>query len=158
MKDYGSHGQAIALSVFLTLLSTLLGCRTGPEANSGEDAYRNMAIEAPVGSFIYDDFAGPEGDATDWRRFELAKPTEVIVTVVFENEKAEATVGIYDTYGMSITEDYKRAADSARMTLKGVAPQGTVFVKVAAGKTRYRSNYTMTIKLGKSMYVPPRPF
>ena len=141
-------GLAVAMS----------GCRTGPEQNSGEDAYRNVAVEAPIGSFIYDDFAGPEGDMTDWRRFELDKPTEVILTVVVENEKAEAAVGLYNTYGEPIAEDYKRAADSARLTVKGVAPRGTVFVKIAAGQTRYRSNYTMTIKLGKSMFVPPRPF
>lgn len=152
--------RTLSLLVGALLVHALLimGCRTSPEANSGEDGYRHMALEAPVGSFIYDDFAGPEGDATDWRRFVLEKPTEIIVTVVFETEKTEAALGIYDKYGMPITEDYKRASDSARVTIKGVAPAGVVFIKIAAGQTRYRSNYTLTIKLGKSMYVPPRPF
>lgn len=150
--------KSMTLALAMGVALALTGCRGGPEKNSGEDAYRHIATEAPVGSFIYDDFAGPEGDTTDWRQFQLEKPTEVILTVVLENEKAEASVGLYNTYGEPIAEDYKRAADSARLTVKGVAPKGTVFIKIAAGQTRYRSNYTMTVKLGKSMYVPPRPF
>ena len=148
---------ALLLALGWFSISTL-GCKRGPESNSGEDGYRHVAVEAQLDSFIYDDFAGPEGDNTDWRRFELKSPTEVILTVVVENEKAEVSVGLYDTYGQVLAQDYKRAADSARITVKGEAPAGTVFVKVAAGKTRYRSNYTMNIKLGESRFVPLRPF
>ncbi len=146
--------------LFLTalLVAGAFGCRSHPESNSGEDAYRNQAVETEIGTWVIDDFSGPNSDSTDWRSFKIDKPAEIIIEVVFENQLTEAAVGLYDKYGMTVAEDYKRASDSARLTVKGAVPAGLNFVKVAAGKRRFRSNYNLRIKMGKSMYVPPRPF
>ena len=51
MNKQWRKDEAVVCAV-LVLTSPLFGVSKGPEANSGEDAYRNMALEAPIGSFI----------------------------------------------------------------------------------------------------------
>ncbi|GMV43397.1 MAG: hypothetical protein AMXMBFR64_51130 [Myxococcales bacterium] len=146
------------LAALASLLLILAGCATGPEASSGPDAWRNEATEVELDLWITDDFDGPNGDATDWKTFKIDAPTDVTVTVVFEDDGVEANIGLYDRYGMPIAEDKKRKSDNSRMVLKGSLPAGMNFVKVAAASSRDRSNYTIQITADAPAYRPLRPF
>lgn len=147
------HAALAALAIAL-----LAGCATGPEANSSPDGYRDEATEIPLDKWITDDFDGPAGDTSDWKTFKIEAPTDVTMTVVFEDEAVEANIGLYDRYGMPIAEDRKRKSDNSRMVLKGSVPQGMNFVKVAAASSRDRSNYTIQVSAEAVEYRPPRPF
>lgn len=142
----------------LALGSLVAACATGPESSSGPDAYRNEATEIPLDKWITDDVDGPAGDSTDWKTFKVGAPTDVTVTVVFEDDAVEADIGLYDRYGMPVAEDRKRKSDNSRMVLKGSLPPGMNFVKVAAVSTRDRTNYTIQVSAAEVEYRPPRPF
>jgi hypothetical protein len=140
------------------VLALLTACSGGPESNSGPDAFRHEAVEVAIEKWITDDIDGSSGDTTDWMTFKIEATTAVVVTVVFEEDKVEAEVGLYDRYGMPVAEDSKRKSDNSRIILKGELPQGMNFVRVAAANTRERSNYTLQISAEQVESRPLRPF
>ena len=147
---------ALAAATLAAIFSA--SCAPGPEESSSPDAYRHEATEIPLEKWITDDFDGSSGDTTDWKSFKLEQPTDVVITVVFEEDKVEAEVGLYDRYGMPVAEDRKRKSDNSRIILKGALPQGLNFVRVAAESSRDRSNYTLQVSAAPVEVRPPRPF
>lgn len=148
----------IGLLIGLPLGLLAAGCASGPESASGPDAFRHEAIEMELDLWVTDDVDGQSGDTTDWKTFKIGAPTDVTVTIVFEDDQVEADIGLYDRYGMPVAEDRKKKSDNSRMVLKGALPPGMNFVKIAAVSSRDRSNYTIQVAAEEVEYRPPRPF
>jgi hypothetical protein len=146
-------GRAPRARLLLGLFA-LAGCVQGPDAGSGPDAYRHQAEPMELDQWIPDSLSSGGNDQVDWRQFTVAYASEIVVTVVFDNEQVEAEVGLYDRYGIAVKEDAKSRSDSPRLIVRGLVPAGTNFVRVAVG-SRQETGYTIQVQVADSQFPAP---
>jgi hypothetical protein len=128
----------------------------GPNDKSGEDAYRHTAQEAELDTWVPDAISARDGDEVDWKSFTLKRAADVTVTVVFDDDRMEGEVGLYDRYGMPVMEETKGKSDSPRIVMKGAMPAGKNFIRIKAAPNA-KCGYTVQVALARTRFSAPPP-
>ncbi|MBN1947842.1 MAG: PPC domain-containing protein [Bradymonadales bacterium] len=143
-------------------LATPIGCtgRPGPEDNSGHDTSRSGAVTAPFDVAITDAVNYEGGDATDWKKFEIAQAGQVTVDIYWDTETVLGEVSLHDQYGATITSaTHDRSGQHDQITAN-LPADGLYYIRIRT--TGGRSTYSIRLYLGPpresgQMQEDPRP-
>jgi len=144
------------LIVFVTG-SAFTACGVKPEENSGIDAYRDQAMQIPLGEWVPDDL-NPRGDQTDWKILELDDNENLRARLVVADPAAEVIFGLYDVYGQMIRERKKMpsAELATPLELREFLKSGTYYLRMRAvqGPPTTYSLYADVGAVGNEELVP----
>lgn len=89
-----------ARAAFLATLVLTAACGIEPNENSGGDEKRGTAKKMALGVPIHDRVAKGEGDATDWKIFQVpVYETIMTVNAWWDNPDVVATITVRDQFG-----------------------------------------------------------
>ena len=133
------------------------GCRSDPESDSGQDAYRHQAQALSMDEWTTDDISGGGGDRTDWRFVDLAVPGRLRVIARVDEEDTRVKIGIYDRYGASIQQTEGPSGLNEVVATVDVVRAERIFIMVQATGGP-ASTYSLYASLGDGeTSVTPRP-
>jgi len=149
--------------LFLAIIPLfILACGVKPDAKSGNDYTKSMALPVNIGTTVDDKVDVKKGDSTDWKRFKVEDPGPLKINVYWDNpDNIDATLELRTNIGVKIaTLHHKHKEKSPKDTIskKNIGP-GAYFLKIHADKGA--SVYTVEVLTGAltngSAYGVPRP-
>jgi hypothetical protein len=94
------RNRILAVATAGLVMAAVGNCGVGPDEKSGGDQKRESAAVIPLAEPVHDRVAPAEGDATDWKVFEVPV-YETIVTIFawWDNPDALTTITMRDQFG-----------------------------------------------------------
>ena len=140
----------VVVIVAIVSLSSLVGCRVNPEAQSGGDGYRHEAQPLVLDSWVTDDLAARGGDTTDWKAIEISTPSQMVVEIRADESEAELLVGAYDRYGVQLGKVERRESTPIASFGFSASSAGKHFIMVRATGGP-PSSYTIRVRTGAAI-------
>ena len=147
----------------MTIVTLLVpGCGVKPDAKSGNDYTKSMALPVNIGATVDDKVDAKKGDSTDWKRFKVEDPGPLKINVYWDSpDNIDATLELRTNIGVKIAtlrHKHKKKSPKDTISKKNIGP-GAYFSKIHADKGA--SVYTVEVLTGAltsgSTYGVPRP-
>lgn len=147
--ERGVRVWAAALGVAIVAVLSWTGCVQGPDAASGDDAFRHQAVQIPLDQPVPDTFSWPSSDRTDWKWFILPQDGLLTVNVHFVNLEAAAHVEVFDTYGKVVAKRIKERNRDEHLQFSEPVNMGRYFLRVMAFDEGDESEYTVLLTMNE---------
>lgn len=145
--------RALVIPAFL-MISACGGL--GPDERTGGDGGRGDSQPATLDTLVYDRVSIDQGDATDWKKFEIEEKTKATIKVWWDDPKAvAATIELRDQGGDKIADLKHDRRESAEQLGPVKLKEGVYFLRVASSEGA--SVYSLEIVTGSGDSGAPTP-
>ena len=127
----------------LPLAVLLVSCGPKEAAQTGDET-RSAAGEVRPGTTV-DDKVSSSNDPVDWKRFDVERKTDALITIYWDNPKIQAEVNLRDMFGNPVASA-THASGATKDQISTNLKDGTWFLEIKAKSGA--SVYTLEVILG----------